>query len=229
MELITVTVGPFGTNCHILHRDGAATVVDPGHGAAAEVRRVVAAHGLTVDRVLLTHGHIDHIRDAGEVARDHDVPVLLHREDHAWLTGPGRPVPLMCEGPLGEMFGVADMVPLTVDDVTGYGETVDIAGETYTVHHTPGHSPGSVMLHRPGATGEGEPGAGTVIGGDVLFRGGVGRTDLPLSSPEAMARTLRRLPGLFGEHDVVLPGHGPSTTVGHETRTNPFLRQAGGL
>ncbi|MCH6195995.1 MBL fold metallo-hydrolase [Corynebacterium mastitidis] len=206
MQILTLTCGPLDTNCYLAHDGARATVIDPGMGAAERVRRVVAEGSLTVDSIVLTHGHIDHIRDAGELSRDFGVPVRVHAED----------VPMLDGGPLlRELFDVASMVPIR--DVEKLGEAVPIAGSDHAVIHSPGHSPGSVML----------VGERVCWSGDVLFRGGIGRTDLPGSDPEAMLDTLRGPVAGLDEGLRVLPGHGPETTVRHERATNPFLLRVG--
>lgn len=180
---------------------GQAVVIDPGMGAKAVIDELADEYNFTVDSVVLTHGHIDHIRDAGALG----VPVYVHPLDRFFLEE-------SLEGsPFSELFDVANMVQ--PEDIRDLEDTVEIGGVTFDVHHTPGHSPGHVML-RVG---------GLIIGGDVLFRGGVGRTDLPGCSPEDMLLTLKKITAEFADDDVVLPGHGPQTTMGTEKRTNSFL------
>ena len=114
---------------------------------------------------------------------------------------------------LERIFDVANMkIPTEVHNL---GDDVEIGGRPFRVHHMPGHSPGSVMFRV----------LGLVIGGDVLFNGGVGRTDLPGSNPEDMMLSLKRVASEFDDDDTVLPGHGPQTTVGQEKKTNPFLHE----
>ena len=143
-------------------------------------------HGFFVEKIVLTHGHIDHIRDAGEFG----VPVYVHPLD--------RPFVEMDQSisPLAQLFDVNNMKP--VADVRDLGgDSVTLAGVDFTVHHMPGHSPGHVMFRVPGF----------IIGGDVLFRGGVGRTDLPGSSAEDMVLSLKKLSHEFDDDDVVVTGH----------------------
>lgn len=211
LTVIVLPTGPLDTNCLVLHDGTRATVVDPGMGAAERVRRTVAEQGLTVEQIVLTHGHIDHVRDLPELQREYGVPTYMHAADRPWIS---REM-LDAMGPLGDMHDTAGMdtpdTPSPVDE----GDVLTLAGVEFTAVHMPGHSPGCVMFR--GADG-------TVLGGDVLFRGGIGRTDLPLSDPHAMLASLRRIPEVFDDADTVYPGHGPSTTVGQERRTNGFLQ-----
>lgn len=213
-SIVVLPTGPFATNCLVIHDGERATVVDPGMGAAAGIRGLVADNDLTVDRVVLTHGHIDHIRDLPEVQEEYGVPAFMHPADRPWLLR-GT---LDALGPLGDAHRTAEMAtpaePCPLDD----GDTLTIAGVTFTAHHMPGHSPGSLMYRGTHAGGT------VILGGDVLFQGGVGRTDLPLSDPQAMIDSLRRIPQIFEDADTVYPGHGPSTTIGREKRENGFLR-----
>ena len=217
MANLTVEVlptGPFETNCLLLHDGVEATVVDPGMGAAALVAEAVESRGLQVDRIVLTHGHIDHVRDLPEVQAANEGGSYMHPADNVFLQ---REV-LDAMGPTGQAHDVATMetpeTPTPVQD----GDVLTICGVDFTAHHMPGHSPGSVMFR--GVV----DGQGLVLGGDVLFRGGVGRTDLPFSEPAEMVESLRRLVSTFDDADTVVPGHGPATTVGQEKAQNGFLQ-----
>ena len=215
-EIFGFPAGPLQTNCFVFIDRSAnaaaegqpspATVIDPSFGAAEIINKAAAENGFVVEQVVLTHGHIDHIRDAGAF----DVPVHIHREDRMMLEQPG----LNSRMPqLAELFQIPAMkVP---SDIREIEDKVTIGGVEFEVHHMPGHSPGSVVFRVPGL----------VIGGDVLFNGGVGRTDLPGSNPEDMMLSLKRLASEFHDDDVVLPGHGEQTTVGQEKKTNPFLHE----
>ena len=208
-ELFGFVAGPLETNCYVLiDRAGAtdgpapATIIDPGYGAADALATLSEERNFFVQKIVLTHGHIDHIRDAGELG----VPVEVHPFDEQLLTQSLK------GSPFADLFDVDNMKK--PEKITHIGDTVDMGGTTWEVHHMPGHSPGSVMF-RVG---------GLIIGGDVLFRGGVGRTDLPYSSPEDMMLSLKRLTSEFDDEDVVLPGHGTQTTIGQEKATNSFLQ-----
>lgn len=208
-SMYQIITGPLDNNCFVLvdsaHTtdSGAATamVIDPGLGAAAQVTQLAEKLNVQVTAVVLTHGHIDHIRDAAQL----QVPVYIHPADRPMLTAPWN------RTQLGALFDVENMgVPEDIRDVE---HSIQMGGVTWKVHHMPGHSPGSVMYRVPGL----------VIGGDVLFPGGVGRTDLPGSSPEDMALSIKRLVHEFDDADRVLTGHGEEVVVGQEKRTNPYL------
>lgn len=211
LTVVVLPTGPLDTNCLVIHDGTRATVVDPGMGAAPLVRRTVTDLGLTVEQIVLTHGHIDHVRDLPEVQEEYGVPTYLHPADLPWIS---REM-LDAMGSLGEMHDTAHMATPAETTPVVEGDVLTCAGVEFTAHEMPGHSPGCVMFR--GADG-------TVLGGDVLFRGGIGRTDLPLSDPHAMLASLRRIPEVFADTDTVYPGHGPSTTVGVERRTNGFLQ-----
>lgn len=205
--------GPFQTNCYIVV-DGARTtgdgthpavVIDPGMGAHARVQELAQEQGFSVESVVLTHGHIDHIRDA----EPFEVPVYVHPADRPMLDLDWS------DAPFGAMFEAQDMK--TPADIRDLGDSIDMGGTTWSIHHMPGHSPGSVMFRIDGL----------IIGGDVLFQGGVGRTDLPGSSPEDMMLSLKKVATEFVDSDVVLSGHGPQTTIGAEKASNPFLQDVG--
>lgn len=209
-ELFGFSAGPLETNCYVLvdradtpeGKPAPATIIDPGYGAAQTLKDLAKQRTFFVNKIVLTHGHIDHIRDAGELA----VPVSIHKLDEPLVVNDLRGTPL------SDLFDVENMVqPHSIEHL---GDSVDMGGVNWDVHHMPGHSPGHVMFRINGL----------IIGGDVLFRGGVGRTDLPFSSPEDMLLTLKRLSVEFDDDDVVLPGHGPQTTIGQEKATNPFLQ-----
>src|SRR5699024_2494652 len=153
-------------------------------------------------------GYLVHIRAAAMSG------VLLHVHNYArsLLDDPGMYTDVLDFAPI---FDTENMV--VPEDIRNLGDEVSIGGQSFTVHHMPGHSPGSVMFRIPGL----------ILGGDVLFNGGVGRTDLPGSDPADMTLSLKRLAAEFDDDDVVLPGHGPQTTIGQEKKTNPFLHEVG--
>lgn len=218
-ELLGFPAGAFQTNCYVLintdesaardaqgHRP--ATVVDPGHGAHQVIIDAASEHNFYVESIVLTHGHIDHMRDAAEFG----VPVHVHEYDRSMLEDPAMYTNVL---DFARIFDTENMkVP---EDIRNLSDEVSIGGQSFAVHHMPGHSPGSVMFRIPGL----------ILGGDVLFNGGVGRTDLPGSDPADMTLSLKRLAAEFDDDDVVLPGHGPQTTIGQEKKTNPFLHEVG--
>lgn len=212
-SIVGFVAGPLQTNCYVLIDSARTTeqgkypavVIDPGMGAFATIQEQADEQNFAVEAVVLTHGHIDHIRDAQPFA----VPVYIHPEDKSMLSMDWS------NAPFGSMFEAENMqTPADIRELEG---SIDMAGATWEIHHMPGHSPGSVMFRVPGL----------ILGGDVIFRGGVGRADLPGSSPEDMMLSLKKFVTEFADDDVVLSGHGPQTTIGQEKATNPFLHEVG--
>ena len=221
MDIQVFAAGALETNCYVVSRESDCIVIDPGHGAAAKVREYVAQRDLTVDCVVLTHGHLDHTRDAGEVAEDFNVPVYMHPADRIMVTHAREAF-----GQLGQLLDVAnmqtpgDLRPFdssqeqeTPEAKVGGRATLSTAIGELTIVGGPGHSPGSCLLLLDDVC----------FSGDILFAGAIGRTDLPGSSPQSMLSTLRDVVVKLPEMPVY-PGHGPGTTVEKEKAANPYLR-----
>lgn len=200
MQLSGFAAGPYKTNTYLLIEDGHCVVIDPGMHTYERIMSM----DLTVDTVLLTHGHIDHCRDAGKFG----VPVYIHEADE-----------FMLEGGLG--VSAQSRALFDADNMTRIDELrhltdeaqLEFFGENFVVRHAPGHSPGSCLLVHDEF----------VFSGDVLFRGSIGRTDLPASDPSAMDSSLRGPVLALEDSLAVLPGHGPTTVMSTERATNPFL------
>lgn len=229
MLVVGFPAAAFGTNCYVLAPAAGeeCVVVDPGIGVTGALDEVLAEHRLRPVAALLTHGHLDHTFSVVPVCGARDVPAYLHPDDAELLADPARGI-----GPqLTAMLGGAlpDTEP---DDVRPLvdGGTVALAGLEFTVDHAPGHTRGSVMFRAPGgATGslDGRPvtleASELCLSGDVLFAGSIGRVDLPGGDAAAMADSLRRKVLPLPDTTVVLPGHGPHTTMARERRGNEFL------
>ncbi|AVM00583.1 MBL fold metallo-hydrolase [Gordonia iterans] len=215
--------GMFQTNCYVVadESSGEAIVIDPGQDAAPQVRSVLADRGLTPVAVFLTHGHLDHTWNAQELADEYSIPVYIHPDDRAMLADPGEGLGKALATMIGVMkFREPEKVIEFAD-----GEEIEIAGIRWKVDHAPGHTRGSVLLTTElPADGPGRTSAVPVcFSGDVLFQGSIGRTDLPGGDHQQLLDSIteRILPK--PDETVVLPGHGPQTTVGAERTTNPFL------
>ncbi len=169
--------------------------------------------------LLATHGHVDHVGGVPGVvaAQHHEVPVRLHQGDHHMLLDP-----VGTGGTLGQVLAAEDLYLRPPELLYGLddGERVSGAGLTFTAIHTPGHTPGSTCFL---LEAEGE--RPVLFSGDHLFAGSIGRTDLPGGSFEDLMESMREKVLPLDDDIAVLPGHGPTTTIGHERRTNPFLAQ----
>ena len=214
------------TNCWVV-APGAGeqcVVIDPGLGVTGRLDEVLAEHRLHPVAVVLTHGHVDHTFSVVPVCQARDVPAWIHPDDRGQLADPWSGVGLPKGTPLFGSLTFAE--PDDVRELAD-GSTLDLAGMRFGVRHAPGHSAGSVVFDLLGADGagaggpDGEP---TLFAGDVLFAGSIGRTDLPGGSMDAMLASLRSVILPMDDATVVHCGHGPSTTIGRERATNPFLQ-----
>ena len=211
-------------NCYLVgDRDaGVAVVVDPGQDAQDVVRDRLAAHGVTCEAVLLTHGHLDHVWSAPALAEELDVPVFLHADDRWLWDDPAAAFGNFGPGALKAQFGL-DWQPRAerLEALTD-GMTLRKGGVLFTVHHTPGHTPGSSVFLTDDVRAE-----PVLLSGDLVFAGSVGRTDFPRGSFEQQNASLARVVLPLEDDTLILSGHGGETTVGVERRTNPFLQQLG--
>lgn len=201
VEITVVPVTMFVQNCMVLDPgDGRVVIVDPG----GELPRITeAVGGREVAGILVTHGHIDHIGALPELAEGTGAPVWLHPDDRFLFERPG-----MGRGPIPVPEGATEIAD---------GDTVEVGGLSFEVLHTPGHSPGHVcyLLETEGET--------LLIGGDLLFAGSIGRTDLPGGDIRTLVRSVETKVWTLPDHTRVLPGHGPETTVEREKAMNPFV------
>ncbi|MFP1907725.1 MBL fold metallo-hydrolase [Lonsdalea quercina] len=209
MKYQIIPVTAFSQNCTLLWSEasGDAALVDPG-GEAEKIKQAVAEAGVTVKLILLTHGHLDHVGAAAELADYYQVSIKgPQRADAFWLDG----LPAQ-----SRMFGLDDCQPLTPDEWLEEGDTVTIGDVHLSVLHCPGHTPGHIVFFCESDR--------LAISGDVIFRGGVGRSDFPQGNHDALIQsiTAKLLP--LGDDVAFIPGHGPMSTLGEERLTNPFLQ-----
>jgi hydroxyacylglutathione hydrolase len=218
--------GSFQTNCYVLASGSgqACVVVDPGQDAVEPLEGLLAEHRLTPVAVLLTHGHFDHTFSVAPVCDGHDVPAFIHPDDRALLADPMKGFSRDALSGFGPLFfgGRLELREprevRTLDD----GASLELAGLTLRVDHTPGHTPGSVVFST--ATAQGSAVVEVILAGDTLFAGSIGRTDLPGGDHATMLRSLRDKLLTRDDAAHVLPGHGPTTTIGRERASNPFLQ-----
>jgi hydroxyacylglutathione hydrolase len=211
--------GPWGTNCYVVATAAGAecVVVDPGKDATPGVEQVVREHGLKPVAVLVTHGHVDHMWCVAPVAGTYDATAYIHPADRHLL---GDPMAGMSADTAAMMLGgkYEFAEPDRVEELTDLA-TVELAGISFTVDHTPGHTPGSITFRTPYEGDVSE----VLFAGDLLFAGSIGRTDLPGGDHGQMLRSLREKVLTLRDDVVVLPGHGEQTSIGRERTTNPFL------
>jgi glyoxylase-like metal-dependent hydrolase (beta-lactamase superfamily II) len=207
-------VSAFEENTYVLHDGTEAALVDPGTSTRDEraaVEHYLAANRLHVRHLLLTHGHIDHVFGCAHFA-DRLGAGATHG---GWQMHPAD-LPLLRSAPVvANAYGVRLDAPPEPAHALADGDEITLGAATIRVMHLPGHSPGSVGFYLPDD--------GVLLGGDVLFQGSIGRTDLPGGSMEVLLRSIRERVLALPDETRVLSGHGPETTVGAERRTNPFL------
>jgi hydroxyacylglutathione hydrolase len=201
-----LSLGPLATNCFVVRAARTApeaVVVDPS-GSAAEIRLELASRGTQCVAILVTHAHFDHVLGLADLAEGAGAPVYAPAGERAVLLDPAGFTPA----------GIT-VRPCTPDTLLEGGETLELAGVKIEVVAVPGHSPGHLAYAIDGS----------LLSGDVLFAGSVGRTDLPGADWTTLLASLRTLVERFPPETVVHPGHGPATTLGAELASNPFLAE----
>lgn len=207
MERTTFPVGPLQCNCSILYDTAAhdATVVDPG-GDLAKITAFLAAHHLTLRQIVVTHAHLDHIAGAKVLSEQTGAPVLFHQADIFQLSWMEQQAAWM---------GVSNPRVAPPDVSAEAGTRLTVGAEAGEVLHTPGHTAGSISLYFPQSQ--------LLLAGDTLFRGGIGRTDLPGGDGRLILTSIRETLLPLPDDTVVIAGHGAPTTMLEERETNPFL------
>ncbi|WP_275976819.1 MBL fold metallo-hydrolase [Polyangium aurulentum] len=207
-------VNPFRQKCYVCHSEGEAVIVDPGCSSEAERQAVldyITANRLSVVRVLLTHGHVDHFFGCGFFARHFDKPFEMHADD-VWL--------LKTAEVQANMVGATVEPPPPPGGFLQHGDVVSFGKVRWEVLHCPGHSPGSICFH--------DAENGLLVTGDVLFRGAVGYITMPGGSLAQLLDSVNDKLLPLPEDTLVYPGHGPLTTIGVEQKTNSWVPQACG-
>lgn len=209
MKIEVIPVTPLEQNCSLLicEKTGRGALVDPG-GDPERIAAVVERHGVTLEKILVTHGHFDHAAAVGAIARDLALPIEgPHRDDRFLLES----LPEWCA-----QFGFPPAEVFTPDRWLAQGDRVSFGEQGMEVLHTPGHTPGHVVFfHRD---------QGVAIVGDVIFKGSIGRTDFPRGDHPTLLASIRERLWPLGDEVTLYPGHGPTTTVGEERAYNPFLQ-----
>lgn len=204
MKIEWVTVGPFQENSYLLKDPDSkrAVLIDPGD-EAPRIMQMVEAAGVTPEAIWLTHAHLDHVGAIAEIKRRWDVPVYLHPDDLPLFRRAARQA---------ELYGFSLEQPTDPDRALADGDQLRLGDQRVAVRHVPGHSPGHVVFLTDRM----------MVGGDLLFAGSIGRTDLPFSNPSDMETSLAIVTTLDPMLEVY-PGHGPPTSIGAEVATNPYL------
>src|SRR5438477_2149704 len=201
-------VGPLQCNCSVIGDDATreAIVIDPGDDIQ-QVLEIIHKHNLKVQQIVITHAHIDHVGGAMKLRAATGAPILLNQNDYALLK--------MLDAQAA-WIGVAAPGKVEIDHSVGQADSIKVASLSADVIHTPGHTEGSICLYVPAEK--------KLIAGDTLFAGSIGRTDLPGGSFEKITSSLHEKVLALPDETVVIPGHGPLTTIGDERESNPFLK-----
>jgi hydroxyacylglutathione hydrolase len=208
MRYVIVPVTPFQQNCTVLWcaETMRGAVVDPG-GDVDRILRATDDNGISLEKILLTHGHLDHAGGVAELAKRRALPIEgPHRGDRFWLDGMAQ----QCR-----MFGVPTMPSFTPDRWLDAGEQTTVGNLVLEVRHCPGHTPGHVIFFNADAR--------LALVGDVLFAGSIGRTDFPGGDYDTLIRSIKEELLPLGDDVAFIPGHGPMSTFGEQRRTNPFV------
>jgi glyoxylase-like metal-dependent hydrolase (beta-lactamase superfamily II) len=209
MKFSIIPVTAFAQNCTLMWCEATlkGAVVDPG-GDLERILGEAARHGVAIEKILLTHGHLDHAAAAGALSQRLAVPIEgPHEDDRFWLQG----IPQQCAA-----YGFPPAESFAPDRWLHDDDIVTVGAETLQVRHCPGHTPGHVVFfHAPSKV---------AIVGDVLFKGSIGRTDFPRGDHDALLGSIRGRLWPLGDDVTFVPGHGPLSTFGEERRSNPFVR-----
>lgn len=209
MQYVSIPVTPFEQNCSVIwcEETKECAFIDVG-GDIERLITFVEEHGLKPTNIFLTHGHLDHVGGSTKLAAHYDIEIVgPHEEDKFWLDA----LPVQ-----SQRFGFDHSDAFLPARWLKQGDTLTVGNETLKVYFTPGHTPGHVVLHHEQDK--------LIFVGDVLFAGSIGRTDFPRGNHQELIDSIKRELWVLDDETVVVPGHGPNTTIGHEKRTNPFIR-----
>ena len=208
----TFPVGAFQCNCSVLGCDATkeAVIVDPG-GEVDRIRDILKHHEFTVKAIIHTHAHLDHIYCTRQIKEEHGGEVCLHEDDLFLYDGFEAQA---------AMFGWEVKGTVPVDRYLDHGETICFGEQAALTLHTPGHTPGSVCFELKDGN------KSVILAGDTLFRRGIGRTDLPGGNTEQLLESIQTSLYSRAPDSLVIPGHGPNTTIEEEAAKNPFVTKA---
>lgn len=212
LQFKIIPVTAFEQNCSILWCDETmeAVVVDPG-GDQKKIEAALASLNVTLTAVWLTHCHIDHAGAAADIAQTFGVPIIgPQKEEQFWIDM----LPQQ-----SAMFGFPQVKSFSPDRWLEQGDEVKVGKQTLSVKHCPGHTPGHVVFYSESAQ--------LVVVGDVLFNGGIGRTDFPKGDHQTLLNAIQDQLFTLPDETRFIPGHGPMSTIGHEKKTNPFVKMYG--
>jgi hydroxyacylglutathione hydrolase len=209
LKVLIIPVTPFQQNCSLVFDEDSkrGAIVDPG-GDVATILNAIEQSNVTIEKILLTHGHIDHAGGAAELREALGVQIEGPHKDDLFLL---KDLPSS-----GAKFGMADSRSVVPERWLNDGDDVEFAGLKFTVLHAPGHSPGSVVLFNDENR--------FALMGDVLFQGSVGRTDFPYGSHDTLMTSIKEKVLPLGDDVAFLPGHGRASQIGVERKTNPFIQ-----
>lgn len=201
-----MSLGPLGTNCYLIYNDKDAIVIDPG-GDAETIVDFFKDKPCVPKAILLTHAHFDHIGAVDQIRHTYNIEVYLHGNESDWLADPQKN---------GSSLFIPNPISMKQAEHELREGQMQIESFVFDVLLTPGHSPGSVCFVFKES--------GIIFGGDVLFRRGIGRTDLPGGNMNQLMESIRNQLYTLEDHMVVYPGHGPETSIGEEKEVNPFIK-----
>jgi hydroxyacylglutathione hydrolase len=209
LKVLIIPVTPFQQNCSLVFNEEnkRGAIVDPG-GDVPSILKAIEQSNVKVEKILLTHGHIDHAGGAAELREALDVKIEGPHKDDLFLL---EDLPTK-----GAQFGMADSRSVVPDCWLDDGDEVEVAGLKFSVLHAPGHSPGSIVLFNDENR--------FALMGDVLFQGSVGRTDFPYGSHDTLMASIKDKVLPLGDDVAFLPGHGRASQIGVERKTNPFIQ-----